>query len=123
MTTDDHISKLETDISEVKEQLIHLIDLVEEMNKGLYGDEKNDHIGVIKRQRMLNEDVRLLKEEIVLIHKKNLEQDIALQAKKTFKSDSLSVIKEIVHWGITIFMLYYIWKNQTGLDPDAVIKF
>jgi hypothetical protein len=123
MTTDQHISKLEKDIEDVKDQLDKLITLVQEMNKGLYGDVKNDHIGVIEKQKLLSDELSDIKKEILDIHKKNLEQDIALQTKKTFKGDILVKIKEFVHWGITVFMLYYIWKNQTGLDPDAVMKY
>lgn len=120
MTVDQHIDKLEKDIGEVKVQLNQLITLVQEMNKGLYGDEKNDHIGVIERQKVLDGEVQGLKKEILEIHKKNVEQDIALQARKSLKNDLVEMGKEVVKWVINGIVIYFIFKGV--VDADALLK-
>jgi len=126
MTTDQHIDKLEKDINgvkidirDVKDQLNKLITLVEAMNRGLYGDEENDHIGVIDRQKLLDKEVQDLKKEILDIHKKNIEQDIALQAKNTIKNDLVEKGKDIIAWVIKIIVAIAIYKGTIG--PDALL--
>lgn len=126
MTTDQHIDKLEkdingvkTDIRDVKDQLNKLITLVETMNRGLYGDEENDHIGVIDRQKFLDKEVQDLKKEILDIHKKNIEQDIALQTKNTIKNDLIEKGKDIIAWVIKIVVAIAIYKGTIG--PDALL--
>lgn len=126
MTTDQHIDKLEKDINgvkidirDVKDQLDKLIILIEAMNRGLYGDEENDHIGVIDRQKLLDKEVQDLKKEILDIHKKNIEQDIALQAKNTIKNDLVEKGKDIIAWGIKIIVAIAIYKGTIG--PDALL--
>lgn len=126
MTTDQHIDKLEKDINgvkidirDVKDQLNKLITLVEAMNRGLYGDEENNHIGVIDRQKLLDKEVQDLKKEILDIHKKNIEQDIALQTKKTIKNDLVEAGKDIIAWVIKIIVAIAIYKGTIG--PDALL--
>lgn len=126
MTTDQHIDKLEKDINgvkidirDVKDQLNKLIILIEAMNRGLYGDEENDHIGVIDRQKLLDKEVQDLKKEILDIHKKNIEQDIALQAKNTIKNDLVEKGKDIIAWVIKIIVAIAIYKGTIG--PDALL--
>lgn len=127
MTTDQHIDKLEKDISEVKEEvsevkdsLNELIELVKEMNKGLYGDAKNNHIGVITRQILQEEEIKALKQEIEKIKKINADQDIAIGAKNTYK-DWLIKYGYWIATGIAyIIILIGILKDV--VDKDALLK-
>lgn len=119
MTPEQHIENLENKMSEVEERLSQLVILMEKMNKGLYGDEENDHIGVIARQKIFNQEIDILKQEIKDIHQKNIEQDIALQTKKGIRSDLYEAGKEIISFVIKAILLVGILKGF--VDKDALL--
>lgn len=113
MTTEQHINRLEKDInhinetvSDVKEQLKILVSLVNEMNKGLYGDAKNDHIGVIARQMIMNQEISELKQKIHLIEQKNVDQDLMIKTSKGIKHDYREWGIRVVGWVIQAFIIY-----------------
>lgn len=116
MTPEQHIENLESKMTEVEHKLGHLITLIEKMNKGLYGDEANDHIGVIARQKLFSQDIDQINKEIREIHKKNIEQDIALQTKKSLKSDLIDTGKDIVAWIIKIVLIVGILRGIVDMD-------
>lgn len=114
------IETIQHDMSELKESVDELIILVKEMNKGLYGDPKNDHIGVIERQRMMMEDIKVLNIEIAMIKHKNDEQDISIKAKDSLRSSAAAWGKRIVDIAITIIVMYAIMKGI--VDADALLR-
>lgn len=121
MTTEQHISKLEKEVAQIQESLDELIDLVKEMNKGLYGDEKNNYVGVIKKQSDLEKSVAVLKKEIEDIKMKNLEQDIAINAKNNYKLEIVRWVKDIFVAIIQVIVIWAIIKGTIG--PDALLKY
>lgn len=121
MTTEQHIERLEKEVVEIKRNLDKLISLVEEMNSGLYGDEKNNHIGVIKRQSLLEEEVKNLKNQIEQIKAKNIEQDIAINARNNYKTEIMNWLRYITVGIIQIIVIWAIIKGT--VSPDALLKF
>lgn len=120
MTTEEHIQQLDQDVREIKESLSILIELVTEMNKGLYGDAKNQHVGVIEKQSTMQLEITELKAAIAEIHKKNIEQDISINAKKSVKEDAINWGQKIVGWIIQGIVIYAIIKGVVG--ADALLK-
>ncbi len=100
---------MKQELSEVKDSVEKLVGLVEKMNAGLYGDDKNGFIGVISRQHILEKEISELKKEIKEIKKVNDSQEIALTAKKNFGSKILEWIK----WGALVFLVF-----KGALDID-----
>jgi len=110
------IEKLDMDVREIKEKLDGVYNILGQVNEslktlnlGLYGDEKNNYPGVIKRQETLEQKLSRLEKEIEDIHKKNKEQDVALQTKKNIWLQGLDAIK----WGA---LVYLVIKNAFGVD-------
>ena len=127
MTTDQHITKVENDVIEIKakmngleEKVDAILKLVEKMDAGLYGDRVNRHIGVIDRQAELEQAVTKINQEIAEIHKKNSDQDIEIRTKKSFKSELVEHGKELFKWGLNAFIIYLILKGVLG--PDTLLK-
>jgi hypothetical protein len=120
VTTEQHIHKLEKDVNDIKGSLDQLIALVREMNKGLYGDEKNDHVGVIEKQRSMQKDIDRLYKEILIITQKNEEQDTLLHAKKSVRGEFITWGQRIIGWIFQGIVIYLIMKGFIG--ADALIK-
>lgn len=116
MSTEEQINKLESTVGEIKSKLDGLHDIlarlnenIKTMNVGLYGDEKNNHIGVIERQKMLEDKISFLERKIVEIEKINKEQDTLIKAKKNV----FMMIFEGVKW---ISLIYLVAKGVFGFD-------
>lgn len=110
------IDRLEMDVTEIKQKLNDLYDILAQvnetmktMNAGLYGDEKNNHPGVIERQREIEKEIVLLKQEIAGIHTKNREQDLALKTKKNYLSLGFEIVKYAA-------LIYLVAKGIFGFD-------
>ena len=100
------IELLKDEMSELKESVDELIILVKEMNKGLYGDPKNDHIGVIQRQRIMMDDINALNVEVALIKQKNEEQDISIRAKSSLRMTFATWGRRIIDIIVIIVVIY-----------------
>jgi hypothetical protein len=120
MTTEQHIEKLEKDVNVIKEDLATLIDLVREMNKGLYGDPKHLHVGVIEKQKIMQTQIDELQKDIKDIHQKNKDQDIDIKAKKSLKSEAFDWGQRIIGWIIQAIVIYAVVKGVIG--ADALLK-
>lgn len=118
--TDKNIARLEMEITDIRKRLDTLIELVKEMNKGLYGDEKNNYIGVIKKQGILESEVANLKVQIEEIKQKNIQQDIAISAKRTYKEEIMTWVRYFIVSIINLVLLIAILKGTIG--PDALLK-
>lgn len=118
--TDKNIARLEMEIADIRKRLDTLIELVKEMNKGLYGDEKNNYIGVIKKQGILESEVANLKVQIEEIKQKNIQQDIAISAKRTYKEEIMTWVRYFIVSIINLVLLIAILKGTIG--PDALLK-
>lgn len=118
--TDKNIARLEMEITDIRKRLDTLIELVKEMNKGLYGDEKNNYIGVIKKQGILESEVANLKLQIEEIKQKNIQQDIAINAKRTYKEEIMTWVRYFIVSIINLVLLIAILKGTIG--PDALLK-
>ena len=118
--TDKNIARLEMEITDIRKRLDTLIELVKEMNKGLYGDEKNNYIGVIKKQGILESEVANLKLQIEEIKQKNIQQDIAISAKRTYKEEIMTWVRYFIVSIINLVLLIAILKGTVG--PDALLK-
>jgi len=99
-----------------KETLGELVTLVKEMNKGLYGDERNKHTGVIDRQYQLEKKIDDLELMIHAIIKKNNEQDIEIGARKYNNREWLSWGKIIFIVASEIIFAYAIYKGIVSAD-------
>jgi predicted nucleic acid-binding Zn-ribbon protein len=129
-TITDHISKLEMDINDIKGKMIHMdtellsmkgdistiLQLVQKMDTGLYGDSKNKYEGVIDRQHYLEEEIYKLKEEVQKINNKTHDTDITSTTKKGFKIELIENSKELGKWIINIIVIYMILKGLIGAD-------
>jgi chromosome segregation ATPase len=132
--TEKQISKLERDVDEIKGKMSDMdkellsikgdvttiLQLVQKMDAGLYGDSKNKHEGVIDRQHYLEEQIDKLKEEIAQIHKKNNDQDVEIKAKRTLRVELVEYGRELGKWVINIIVMYLIFKGL--IDADAMLK-
>jgi chromosome segregation ATPase len=132
--TNKHITKLEKDVDEIKGKIAsmdselasikdgvsEILQLVQKMDTGLYGDSKNKYEGVIDRQHSLEEEMFKLKEEIRLIHKKNNDQDLEIKARKSLRSELIEYGRELGKWVINIIVMYLIFKGL--VDADAMLK-
>ncbi len=100
MEQDQKLQALEQEVKEVKKTLETLINSVDnlaanvnEMNRGLYDDDKNGHVGVITQYRLLKEEVENLKKEIIDIKKVNADQEVAIKARKGVWNIVLEALK------------------------------
>lgn len=116
MTTEQEITELKTDMSEIKDKIADVYDILAQVNEnikmisiGLYGDEKNDHTGIIEKHRLLESKIKDLETRISQIDKKNIEQDILLGAKKNIWSKILEYVK----WA---GLIYLVIKGVFGID-------
>lgn len=116
MTTEQEITELKTDMSEIKDKIADVYDILAQVNEnikmisiGLYGDEKNDHTGIIKKHKLLEDKITELERRITQIDKTNLEQDILLGAKKNIWSKILEYVK----WA---GLIYLVMKGVFGID-------
>lgn len=110
------IEKLDMDVREIKEKLDGVYNILAQVNEslktlnlGLYGDEKNNHPGVIKKQESLEQKIALLEQKIKDIEIVNDRQEIALKTKKGVWSLGLEVIKYAA-------VLYLVAKGIFGFD-------
>src|SRR5690348_4883786 len=78
------ITSVESEISDIKENVNTILQLVQKMDTGLYGDAKNRHRGVIDKQNDLEDEIDDLKKQISEINRRNEEKSIEANAKKTF---------------------------------------
>ena len=131
MTDAEAINELKTEVSEIKGSLDKLINLVKQMNFGLYGDEVNDHPGLIKKQRVMEEDFNKrhggLEGEVYALKKMLSELKNDLEDKDITESTKDKVNGNWVYWGkkaiemvIQIIVIYAVVKGIIG--ADALLK-
>lgn len=120
MTTEEHISKVEKDVNDINKKVDTILSLVQKMDVGLYGDEKNKHLGVIEKQSLLEKEIDELKDQIEAIIKKRSEEDIATITKKSFKLEVIDYTKELGKWLIKAIVVYFVLKGT--LNPEALLK-
>jgi len=120
MDEERDLEKMKSKIEVIQATLDELVDLVKEMNKGLYGDKKNNHAGVIDRQIKQEAQIEILREEITLIHTKNKEQDIAIDAKKDVRNKLVETFKLIAWIVVNAIVSYAIFRGTVG--ADALLK-
>jgi len=99
-----------------KETLGELVALVKEMNKGLYGDERNKHTGVIDRQYQLEKKIDDLDLMIHAIIKKNNEQDIEIDAKKSNNNVWINWGQRAIRIVIECIVIYAVLKGVVEVD-------
>lgn len=120
MTTEEQLSKVEKEVKDLNGKVDTILTLVQKMDVGLYGDEKNKHTGVIEKQEVLEQEVKELKAQIEAIHKKSNDQDIAIRTKSSTKSEWIDYAKEIGRWIVNGIILYLILKGT--MSPDALLQ-
>lgn len=120
----EKVTRLETelrmDIEGIKSDLKKLINLVDKMNVGLYGDEENNHVGVIDRQKYLEKRIDSLVQRIEEIEKKNVEQDVSILAKKQVNNSWMEWGKVILQAVINVIVILAVLKGLIG--ADALLK-
>lgn len=106
----EKINTLEKEVAGVKETLDNdILPLLQKIDRGLYGEKENEAEGLIKNQKFLQDEVNKLKIEIAAIHKKNIEQDIVLRAKKSI----YVIVFEIVKYAA---LAYLVIDGVFGID-------
>jgi len=120
MTESETIKKLRDEVSEIKVSLTDLIKLVKQMNFGLYGDEVNDHPGLIKKQRMLEEEIEGLKKTVSELKDKIDEKDIKESTKDKVNDRWVYWGKKAIDLAIQIIVIYAVVKGIVGVD--ALLK-
>lgn len=96
--------------------LDELVLLVKEMNKGLYGDAKNKHTGVIDRQYLLEQKLVTVNQRIFDIEEKNRTQDTAIDAKKSANGTWFNWGKTAIRIAIELVIIYGILKGVVSVD-------
>jgi len=96
--------------------LDELVLLVKEMNKGLYGDAKNKHTGVIDRQYLLEQKLVTVNQRIFDIEEKNRTQDTAIDAKKSANGTWVNWGKSAIRIAIELVVIYGILKGVVSVD-------
>jgi len=127
MTEAETIIELRNEVSEIKTSLTDLIKLVKQMNFGLYGDEVNDHPGLIKKQRLLEDDfnkrhgelekeVEVLKSMITEFKNKIDDKDIAESTKDKVNGTWVYWGKKAIEIAIQVIVIYAVLKGIVGVD-------
>jgi len=111
---------LEDRLGQVEEILTNMDKKLSKIDMGLFGDASINYVGVIDKQKQLEEKLNLLNREIEEIKKKNTEQDISIGAKKSLKETVWSIGRSVAQMLINLLMFYLIYKGIIG--PDAMIK-
>jgi hypothetical protein len=116
----DKIDQLEKEMTQVNKSLEiiegnleTLLKNVDKINVGLYGDEKNDHPGIIERVRALEK--RMNEKDIL-----DKEQTAGINAKNKFKVDLWFIIKVIggiISSGIVWYLIF-----RGILPPDTKLQ-
>lgn len=120
MTTDEQLAKVEKEVKDLNGKVDTILQLVQKMDVGLYGDEKNKHAGVIEKQAILEREIERLNEQIEIIHKKANDQDIAINTKKTTKNEWIEYGKDIGKWIVNAVVFYLVVKGM--MSPESLIQ-
>ena len=120
MTPEEQIAKMEKEISDVNEKVDTILQLVKEMNIGIYGDAKNRHRGVIDKQNDLEGEIDDIRKQIFEINKRTDDRDLEVKTKITFKSELIEGFKETFKFCIKAVIIYLILKGVLG--PDTLLK-
>src|SRR6187401_1826560 len=114
MTPEERIAKMEKEISDVNEKVDTILQLVKEMNIGIYGDAKNRHRGVIDKQNDLEGEIDDIRKQIFEINRRYDDKDLESKAKKTFKSELIEYAKDAFKFGVKAVIVYLILKGVLG---------
>jgi hypothetical protein len=109
MDLETRVLGMEDKLGEALKALKSISDQLEAIGLGIYGDEKNRHVGLLQRQEDTNREIGEIQRRLTQIEDKNAEQDIALKAKKTLWVQVL----EIVKW---LGLAYLVLKGVFGFD-------
>jgi hypothetical protein len=129
MNQQEHIKidKLEEQVEQINKTLLkfseNLVDIKKNMikiNTGLYGDDENDHIGVIAKQRRFESEIEHLKSEIQMIKDINTFQDTQIKAKKSLLLNISGTGKMILQIIINIIVTIAVLRGL--IDIDALLK-
>jgi len=120
MTPEQQLAKMEKEVSSLSGKVDTILQLVQKMDVGLYGDEKNKHTGVIEKQILLEQEIESLKEKIEVLNKRNSEQELAYKTKKSFKDELIEYAKELGKWIINGVVVYLVIKGI--VSPEALLK-
>lgn len=103
------IKQLEKDVNEIKDLLKSMSSDMKKINIGLYGDEDNDVIGLIKERKLINDKIAALEKKIENIEKINSDQDIAIKAKG-------GLMDKLIKIAGGVAFAYLMLKDVIGVD-------
>src|SRR6478736_45353 len=110
------ITFVEREISDIKENVNTILQLLQKVDVGLYGDSKNKHKGVIDKQIDLEDEIDDLKRQIHEIHRRNEDKEIESKTKKSLKTEAIETAKDTFKWVIKAIVIYLILKGVLGPD-------
>ncbi len=110
----DKVLKLEQEMEKLNDSLVSIEDILAKLNEnikklniGIYGDKENDHIGVIERQRQLEDRIFQLETKLRNQESNNKKQEAIDNAKKDLKINWWNIIKWVAGL-ITQGAIYYL---------------
>ncbi len=124
---EDKLKELESDLKKemeditvtlavIEKSLKELNESVRRMNTGLYGDEVNDHIGVIERQKTLEDRLRNLEGRLDSMDKNRIEQLAAKTAEKEQRVNWMYWGKIIFRIVVEMIIIYMVIKGTMTID-------
>lgn len=103
------VSGIKDDVILIKESLQEILSLQQQMNIGLYGDTKNNHVGVIEKQKELEAKINELNNIVDEYNKKQHIQDLAEKTKSTVNTTWLywgkKIIEIILQVAVVVIMM------------------
>jgi len=120
MTESQTIKQLTDEVSDIKRSLTDLVKLVKQMNFGLYGDEVNDHPGLIKKQRILEEEIEKVKKVVNELKDEIDQKDIKESTKDKVNDRWVYWGKKAIEIAIQVIVIYAVLKGVVGVD--ALLK-
>lgn len=105
----ENITRLESDVTAIRETMEKFGKKLDSIYIGLYGDEDNDILGLIKERKLTNKRIETIEQEIRDIKKVNEDQDLALKVKG-------NLTEKLIKWAGIIAFGYLVLKDVIGID-------
>jgi predicted nuclease with TOPRIM domain len=123
----DKVLKLEQEMEKLNDSLVSIEDILAKLNEnikklniGIYGDKENDHIGVIERQRQLEDRIFQLEKKLRNQEDNDRKEQAIIVAKKDLKVNWWNIIKWVAGFIGQGVIWYLIFKGI--LQPTDGLK-
>lgn len=109
---EQEVSEIKGDVSLIKESLQEILTLQQQMNFGLYGDPKNNHVGVIEKQKELQKKINELNLIVDEYNKKQDKIDLAEKTKGTVNTTWLYWGRKVIEIILQVIVVYLMFKGM-----------